>query len=57
MVLHKTTAGAFGALVHSVKVNNIVGSIIAVLFGYIMPFFMFMSGYNYSLEGLPKLTF
>ena len=35
-------------LVHSVKVNNIVGSAIAVLFGYIMPFFMFMSGYNYN---------
>ena len=37
--------------VHSVKVNKGIGSVIGVLFGYIMPFFLFISGYNYNDKG------
>ena len=39
-------------LTHTVQGNRIVGSIIAILFGYIMPFYMFMSGYNYHKNDL-----
>lgn len=39
-------------LTHTVQGNRALGSVIAILFGYIMPFYMFMSGYNYHENGL-----
>lgn len=39
-------------LLHTVQVNRTFGSIVAILFGYLMPFFLFMAGYNYSDKGL-----
>lgn len=39
-------------LVHSIQVTTTIGSVIGVLFGYIMPFFLFMAGYNYNDKNL-----
>lgn len=39
-------------LTHTVQANRVLGSVVAILFGYIMPFYMFMAGYNYHSNGL-----
>ena len=39
-------------LTHTVQANRALGSVVAILFGYIMPYYMFMSGYNYHENGL-----
>jgi len=39
-------------LLHLVEVPNIVRIIVGALFGYAMPFFLFMTGFNYKNRGL-----
>lgn len=39
-------------LTHTIQANRILGSVMAILFGYIMPYYMFMAGYNYHPNGL-----
>ena len=37
---------------HTLQLTKGIGSAIGVLFGYAMPFFLFMTGYNYRNKGL-----
>ena len=39
-------------LLHIIEVPNIIRIIVGLLFGYAMPFFLFMTGYNYKNKGL-----
>ena len=39
-------------LLHIIEVPNIIRIICGLLFGYAMPFFLFMTGYNYKNKGL-----
>ncbi len=38
--------------VHTLQLTRSIGSVIGVLFGYAMPFFLFMAGYNYRNKGV-----
>lgn len=39
-------------LLHIIEVPTIIRVVVGLLFGYAMPFFLFMSGYNYKNRGL-----
>jgi len=39
-------------LLHTIEVPSIVRTIVGLLFGYAMPFFLFMAGFNYKNKGL-----
>ena len=39
-------------LLHIIEVPQIIRIICGLLFGYAMPFFLFMTGYNYKNKGL-----
>ncbi len=38
--------------VHTLQLTSVVGTLVGVLFGYAMPFFLFMTGYNYRNTGV-----
>ncbi len=38
--------------VHTLQLTRAVGTVVGVLFGYAMPFFLFMAGYNYRNKGI-----
>jgi len=42
-------------LLHIVEAPSIIRTILGLLFGYAMPFFLFMSGFNYRNEGLKPI--
>lgn len=42
-------------LTHTVQATKPVGSVVVILFGYIMPFYLFMAGYNYRPNGLTPI--